>query len=64
MRAKETWHRVYAFGDLTGERASDGLRSDGSILDVAVRRGNQTPVKDGTLCYSTLAWLARQREVV
>ncbi len=43
MRAKETWHPVYAFGDPLGERASDGLRSDGSILDVALLHGKQPP---------------------
>lgn len=64
MSAKATWHRVYAFGDPTGERASVELRSDGSNLDVALQHGKQTPVKDGTECYSTLGWLARQREVV
>ena len=64
MSAKETWHRVYAFGDPIGERASDELCSDGTILDVALLHGKQTPVKDGTECYSTLGWLARQREVV
>ena len=64
MSAKETWHRVYAFGDPTGERASVELRSDGSILDVALLHGKKTPVKDGTGCFGTLWWLARQREVV
>ena len=64
MSSKATWHPVYAFGDLTGERASVELCSDGTILDVALLHGKQPPVKDGTGCFGTLWWLARQREVV
>ena len=64
MSAKATRYPVCAFGDLTGERASVELRSDGSNLDVALLHGKQTPVKDGTGCFGTLGWLACRREVV
>ena len=64
MSAKATRYPVCAFGDSTGERVSVELCSVGSILDVALLHGKKTPVKDGTGCFGTLWWLARQREVV
>ena len=64
MSANETWHRVYVFGDPTGERASDELRSDGTILDVALLHRKQPPGKDGTGCFGTLWWLALQHAIV
>ena len=59
MSDDATWHPVCAFGDPTGERASDELHSHGTILDVALLHGKQTPVKDGMGCIGTLWWLAR-----
>lgn len=64
MSDESTRHPVYAFGDPLGERASDGLCSDGTFLDVALLRRMQPPGTDGTECFSTLGCLASQHDII